>query len=369
MLHARSAKGTPILIEELAIPGSLRRLFEETISTAHLLHTLDRRDEALHAPSDPDPCAVDRKAIERTSIFALMGDDGARGAIELTGGDTETDGDGAVRVRWPELSNSSLFGEQLQVLRDLADASDLRGTVIPNPLWRFVPESMADLFDSKLGPLFTVHPLGGCRMGSDWREGVVDHVGRVFKATSDMERAEQVNRRTATWPDLAVLDGSIVPSGLGTNPALTIAALALRAVEQFRKDWRLTKPAAKLPPAEPRRPFREIEPVAEVETEFQLIERLRGPAELPLTDGSRERCMIELTLRFRRFPLSHITGPDKEPLVLDPEQSKLRIYRERDWEHSRRLACSAPRARQARTGHGIAVWHAHGAAARKVDGE
>jgi cholesterol oxidase len=59
--------------------------------------------------------------------------------------------------------------------------------------------------------LVTVHPLGGCPMGRNPQEGVVDPDGRVFGADG-----------------LYVADGSIMPGPVGANPSLTIAAMAER---------------------------------------------------------------------------------------------------------------------------------------------
>ena len=60
----------------------------------------------------------------------------------------------------------------------------------------------------------TVHPLGGCPMGRNVREGVVGTDGEVFGA-----------------PGLFIADGSIMPGPVGVNPSLTIAALAHRIAE------------------------------------------------------------------------------------------------------------------------------------------
>ncbi len=64
--------------------------------------------------------------------------------------------------------------------------------------------------------LITVHPLGGCPMGDDDTKGVVDANGQVFN-----------------YPNLYVVDGSIVPSALGPNPSKTIGALAERVSERI----------------------------------------------------------------------------------------------------------------------------------------
>lgn len=57
--------------------------------------------------------------------------------------------------------------------------------------------------------LITPHPLGGCAMADDPRDGVVDGKGRVFGQ-----------------PGLYVADGAIFPRAVGLNPSRTIAALA-----------------------------------------------------------------------------------------------------------------------------------------------
>ncbi len=55
----------------------------------------------------------------------------------------------------------------------------------------------------------TAHILGGCPMGADASQGVIDSLGRVYG-----------------YDNLYVADGSIVPVNLSVNPSLTICALA-----------------------------------------------------------------------------------------------------------------------------------------------
>lgn len=62
-----------------------------------------------------------------------------------------------------------------------------------------------------LRSLLTLHPLGGCPMGTSAADGVVDHLGRVFG-----------------HPNLFVVDGAVLPAPTITNPSHTIAALAER---------------------------------------------------------------------------------------------------------------------------------------------
>jgi len=81
------------------------------------------------------------------------------------------------------------------------------GTPIVTPSWTLLRD------------LITPHPLGGCNMADDPSRGVVDHAGRVFGQ-----------------PGLYVADGAIIPRAIGRNPSRTIAAVAERAVEQWRGD-------------------------------------------------------------------------------------------------------------------------------------
>lgn len=55
-------------------------------------------------------------------------------------------------------------------------------------------------------------------MGNDASNGVVDSMGRVFKGSNGNE----------IYDELYVVDGSIIPTPLGVNPSLTIAALSFR---------------------------------------------------------------------------------------------------------------------------------------------
>jgi len=62
----------------------------------------------------------------------------------------------------------------------------------------------------------TSHVLGGCNIGRDPESGVVD-----------------LNQEVFGYPGLYVIDGSVIPANLGVNPALTITALAERAVSRI----------------------------------------------------------------------------------------------------------------------------------------
>lgn len=67
-----------------------------------------------------------------------------------------------------------------------------------------------------LGAASTAHILGGCKMGNTVAEGVVNQNFEVFN-----------------YPNMYVLDGSIVQANVGINPSLTITALAEYAMSKI----------------------------------------------------------------------------------------------------------------------------------------
>jgi cholesterol oxidase len=71
----------------------------------------------------------------------------------------------------------------------------------------------------------TAHVLGGCPIGRNPLEGVIDHRHRVFG-----------------YRNLYICDGSAIAANLGVNPSLTIAALAERAMSYIPPKAAITSP-------------------------------------------------------------------------------------------------------------------------------
>jgi cholesterol oxidase len=108
---------------------------------------------------------------------------------------------GYLDVDWNKKGSTPFFDDLRRTARQVADALDAK--FMDNPPWH-------------VSRVVTVHPLGGCPMGTDKRQGVVDSYGRVFG-----------------HPGLYVVDGSILPGPVGPNPSTTIAAVAHRAAERL----------------------------------------------------------------------------------------------------------------------------------------
>jgi cholesterol oxidase len=77
-----------------------------------------------------------------------------------------------------------------------------------------LPQS--SLFESVLDMPTTAHILGGCSIANNEKEGVVDIKCEAFN-----------------YPNLHIIDGSIIPANLGVNPSLTITAMAEQAMSHI----------------------------------------------------------------------------------------------------------------------------------------
>lgn len=105
-----------------------------------------------------------------------------------------------LKLRWDVRQSKAAIDAILNLQKQLSQANG--GNL-------YVP-----LYWSILRSLITVHPLGGCKMGTAAENGVVAHTGEVFG-----------------YENLYVADGAILPQSVGRNPSMTIAALAERIAD------------------------------------------------------------------------------------------------------------------------------------------
>jgi cholesterol oxidase len=341
IFRRRPTKDIPdeVVVEDLAVPAALRRLFQEVTAVSKGFDDLSRTDNSTHGPTDADPCAVDQKTTSKTMMVAMMGHDSANGRIALVPACPE--GEGGATVIWPEARDDQRLEQRHTALEQLfagAASEEEKLRVLANPIWRVFPRNMGFLFQDTRGPILTTHPLGGCPMGDDVETGVVDHHGRLFDAAFDSD--------SAVHSGLAVLDGSIVPSSLGINPALTITALAMRAATALTKEWfpdsagsNVERPLQELG----ERPyFRKLlpsdPPLARAPTQIEVLERLFGTARGPWFPG--KTFAFDITLQFKPIAIEQLMSPDPKDrcLEVDPEHSKLRLFDLEYWNDSKRFA-------------------------------
>lgn len=157
-------------------------------------------------------------AMLHTQTMLVMAHDDGNGEMKLR--------DDRLRIDWPGVGQKPIFEKIGKELYRATKA--LGGTFLKNPI-------STALFGHGL---ITPHPLGGCRMGRDAAQGVVDHKGQVFKGGS----GEMLHQ------GLYVADGAVIPRPLGVNPLWTISALAERMCEivaderGFKIDYSDNKP-------------------------------------------------------------------------------------------------------------------------------
>lgn len=185
-----------VTVEEGAVPGMLAPVVTLGVAVANLarrdLPVAERAGQALRSA---------RNATRRTLTYLVMSTDDGDGRLRL--------GRRGVEVDWLDVGREPVIASDNEDLQRAAAA--IGGEYLAQPAW-----------SKQAGySLITVHPLGGCVMGDDATDGVVDDRGRVFASTTG----------SAVHDGLYVVDGSIVPRPLDVNPLLTISALAERAAE------------------------------------------------------------------------------------------------------------------------------------------
>lgn len=227
-------------IEEGAIPGILASVLPLSFNTLSRLIGRDT-DEGFWDYVDEKRRQLSSMvrgayhgAVRNTLTFLVMTHDSADGVLKLE--------NNRLRIHWPNVGKEEIFKHVEARLIEVTKA--LGGCYLPNPMWSN-RSIYADMFGNDL---ITVHPLGGCAMGENASDGVCNHKGQVFSGESGIKVHE----------GLYVADGAIIPTSLGTNPLLTIAALAERNMALLAQDrgWTLSYdlPSQRTAPLAPTKP-------------------------------------------------------------------------------------------------------------------
>jgi cholesterol oxidase len=163
--------------------------------------------------SSKDRHATEAELIDDVFFFNAMGEDEANGVFTLKNDEID--------LNWPNdkpVADQACFAKQEEIIRKLSEA--MGGAYTPLPTW----EGLGHVFAKKT--LVVTHPLGGCRIGANMAEGVVNEFGQVYdgsKKTTDPQ---------AVHLGLFIVDGSTMPGALAANPTLTISAQAIKAIER-----------------------------------------------------------------------------------------------------------------------------------------
>lgn len=139
--------------------------------------------------------ALDKGSFtEKLFVLLAMGRDRSTGELQINK-------DNKVDIKY-NFDDSELHYDRVRTQMN-AISEKLGGTFIDNPL-------------THLNKMVAVHPLGGCPIGNSTQDGFVNTEGKVFN-----------------YEGLYVLDGSIIPTSIGPNPSLTIAAIAERSMSKI----------------------------------------------------------------------------------------------------------------------------------------
>ena len=119
------------------------------------------------------------------------------------------------KPRWWRLGGYSMNSQSSdgkKIPSHIPIAETTAKTIIQKRLGTITTTYMDAIFDISS----TAHILGGARIGKDINSGVINEKFEIFN-----------------YPDIYVIDGSVMPSNLGVNPSLTITALAEYAMSLF----------------------------------------------------------------------------------------------------------------------------------------
>jgi cholesterol oxidase len=138
-------------------------------------------------------------ALHNMQTYLIMSHDSGQGRMVLDSKDQ-------LRIDWPGVGEQENFKIGNERLHQSTKA--LGGIWVENPIWtKLLKHSIV-----------SVHPLGGCVMGEDAAQGVVNHKGQVFSGASGSD----------VYANLYVTDGAVIPTSLAVNPLLTISAVSER---------------------------------------------------------------------------------------------------------------------------------------------
>jgi choline dehydrogenase-like flavoprotein len=182
-----------------------------------------RRPGRTYPASSPADMSADRPESEDELSVKMMcvvaqGKDDANGQFRLEGDRLRV-----ARVDGKAFHDDEIYASIRRTLDELAKKLRPEGSTAG-----FISPLSDVALPGQKAMVLTSHPLGGCLMGASADTGVVDEWGRVYRS----EPAQ-----AGLYRGLYVADGSVIPTALGVNPALTISAVALRTADKILAEW------------------------------------------------------------------------------------------------------------------------------------
>lgn len=178
-----------------------------------------------------EPFSSPSERLQKFFAFSCMGVDKSNGELTLD------------KEKWERLEEEDDLLEKLQLKWDPSENQEIFKQIISGV--KTIAKEMDKIVDTDIVPvgwdegepsnsrLVLLHPIGGCPMGLNQDDGVVNSYGEVF--------GSHTNSKDGVYPYFLVIDGSIIPSAPGVNPSLTIAAIAIRCMEHLAQKLKSDK--------------------------------------------------------------------------------------------------------------------------------
>ncbi|MEO6030388.1 MAG: alpha/beta fold hydrolase, partial [Burkholderiaceae bacterium] len=348
-LRGRALLAERFVIQDAAIPFPLRRLYEEMLTSFGMVHAMTRWNErACAGAPDDDALAVSAQRVERSQFFLIVGHDDAGWRLRFKTSSTRVCAAvhaqflSTVSVDQRKVGSAKNFApvrkrqRQVDALVALLTQGRTGGIFVPNPMWQPAPEELLEALRSRDGAadadadplgterLLTVHPLGGCRMADRSTDGVVNHLGQVFMSGGGI----------SVFKNLVAMDGSIVPTSLGINPLLTIAALAERACAALALEWDCVASATPLQPLPNQPAIAQPMAWAPTPTAVSFTETMSGGLQLSvnkdvdlhgLDDAARQRALDAFARLKVAFTIDDLWRLSRDPRHSLPAQGELTL--------------------------------------------
>jgi choline dehydrogenase-like flavoprotein len=232
--------GSIYTIEDSSIPKmfsgvsrllSQRSLFRQLLAFAGLgavqsiINMVTQNPPSIPVPNANTtiPIQISEQDLNNVLLLSGMGTDTSDGTIKLQNSwknnpNRDMNAINVINVDFDLNKLVPLFTKMRNSMERIAKHVGENGSSsFSTPLW--------DPGDINRNSTIVLHNLGGCCMGKDRNNGVVDNLGRVYKGTG--------TTLTEHYPDFYVADGGIVPTSLGVNSSLTISALAFRIAKHI----------------------------------------------------------------------------------------------------------------------------------------
>ena len=197
--------------------------FVGTGSTQSIINMITQNPSGVAVRNTNLPIQASEEDLANTLLLSGMGTDTSDGIVKLQDSwknnpDRDMNALNVLNVEFDPNKLAPLFTKMRNNMERIAKYLGKSGSKsFSTPLW--------DPTNVNGSLTIVLHNLGGCSMGKDRDNGVVNNFGQVYKGDAATV--------TETYPDFYVVDGGIVPTSIGVNSSLTISALAFRIAEKI----------------------------------------------------------------------------------------------------------------------------------------